>query len=536
MSSTRGDASMPSAAGEDEPGGLAERGNRRRGRVWRVIRHPGASFRHDYTIEDHKRVREALFYESDPRWRFRYGSMLTLSVTIAVMGLSADSSAVVIGAMLVAPLMTPVLGVAHAISHGSGRRLARAATTVLLSTLGALAIAAGLAAVLPDQPLSGEVLDRASPDGRDLLVAIAAGAAGAYTTLRQDVSSALPGVAVAVALVPPLGAAGIAFEDGARSLDLARGALLLYAANLTAIVVSGIIVMLASGFVSWRRLLRVRNRVGVYSALAGIGFVAVGLLLFRASIDATRTAQTQQLVREHTQTWLAETGLEIADIGLDIPRSSVTVDVVGPAEPPRTADLATSLAPTLGEEVQVTVRWSQRSTRTARDDPPPPTDEELALSEARTVVDRWLTEDERPYEVIGMELQDALLLVDLIGPTPPPSVEQLQALLASELAIHYTVELRLTERSSFPSGNEEPALPTDADIAALVLQAHADADPGYEIDTVQVLDGVILVDLVGVTPPTSPDVLVADLHRVFGSERPVEIRFSQRTVIAATDR
>jgi uncharacterized membrane protein len=76
-------------------------------------------------------------------------------------------------------------------------------------------------------------------------VALAAGAAGAYATVREEVSAALPGVAVAVALVPPLATAGLVLEAG--QVELAKGALLLYLANLVAIMSSGIAVFLATG-------------------------------------------------------------------------------------------------------------------------------------------------------------------------------------------------------------------------------------------------------------------------------------------------
>ena len=121
--------------------------------------------------------------------------MLALSVIIAELGLSLDSDAVIIGAMLIAPLMTPILGTAAALVMGWPRRLGQAALAVLAGAAGAVGISFALTSVLPaaSQALTTAVLSRTSPDLRDLAVALAAGAAGAYATARADVSAALPG-------------------------------------------------------------------------------------------------------------------------------------------------------------------------------------------------------------------------------------------------------------------------------------------------------------------------------------------------------
>jgi uncharacterized membrane protein len=125
-----------------------------------------AAKRGTYAPEERRRVLRLLFAESDDRWRFRFGFLLSLSVAIAVMGLSLDSSAVVIGAMLIAPLMTPVMGTAAAVAMGWSRRLAVAAATVVLASAGSVGLAWLLASVLPQGELTREMLTRTSPDAR----------------------------------------------------------------------------------------------------------------------------------------------------------------------------------------------------------------------------------------------------------------------------------------------------------------------------------------------------------------------------------
>ncbi|MEZ5298265.1 MAG: DUF389 domain-containing protein [Ilumatobacteraceae bacterium] len=178
---------------------------RGRGRGWRP------------RVEPHERrlVIEQLFGNGSGRSHWvRYAVMLTLSAVIATAGLSADSGAVVIGAMLVAPLMTPIVGFVAAISLNMPRRALIASAVVVGSTIWTIAVALGVAAILPDTPLGGEVLARTAPDVRDLLVALAAGVAGTWATARVNVSAALPGVAIAAALVPPLATVGLTIHAG----------------------------------------------------------------------------------------------------------------------------------------------------------------------------------------------------------------------------------------------------------------------------------------------------------------------------------
>ena len=122
---------------------------------------------------------------------------------------------------------------------------------------------------------------RTAPDIRDLVVALAAGTAGSYATVRKDASSSLPGVAVAVALVPPLAAVGISLEAG--NLTFAWGAMLLYTTNLFAIVVAGFVVFVVTGFVPPRRLATTFRRSSLAAAAVGIVVIAIARPLHSGS-------------------------------------------------------------------------------------------------------------------------------------------------------------------------------------------------------------------------------------------------------------
>ena len=198
--------------------------------------------------EQRQRIMRDLAIQKPQRWELRFGIMLALSVVIAVMGLQLNSPAIVIGAMLLAPLMQPVLGSAGCLALGLLGKASSSIIRVVVATVGCVLIAYLLAALLPDQPVfTTEIVSRTRPDGRDLIVALAAGAAGAYATVREDASASLPGVAVAVALVPPLATLGITLQAG--DLESAGGSALLYSTNLIAIVLVAVLVFVITGFV-----------------------------------------------------------------------------------------------------------------------------------------------------------------------------------------------------------------------------------------------------------------------------------------------
>lgn len=177
-----------------------------------------------------------------------YWSVLVLSGSIATLGLALNSSAVVIGAMLVAPLLAPVLGLALSLAVGDGRLAIQTGAVVLGSTLAVIAISALLTALLPFHTITLEISARTRPTTLDLAIAIFSGLVGAVVTVarRNRLSAAIPGVAISVALIPPLAVAGFGIGVGWDG-DLIRGSLLLYGANLAGIVLSGMAVFLLVG-------------------------------------------------------------------------------------------------------------------------------------------------------------------------------------------------------------------------------------------------------------------------------------------------
>jgi uncharacterized hydrophobic protein (TIGR00271 family) len=212
--------------------------------------------------------------QSNSHWDFDFVTLMSLSTLIAASGLIVNSAAVIIGAMLVAPLMTPIMGVGMALVQGNPQLLRLAMRSVGLGFLTALLISVllGAVAATPGDP-THELLARDWPGLLDLFVAFVAGLAGVYSSCRSNLLAALPGVAIAAALVPPIATAGVALSIG--EFDLALGASLLFLANFVAIVLASAFGLWAVGMregQSGSRLTRISGTIICILALClGIG-------------------------------------------------------------------------------------------------------------------------------------------------------------------------------------------------------------------------------------------------------------------------
>lgn len=175
-----------------------------------------------------------------------YFIMVILSCTVATYGLLSNSTAIVIGAMLIAPLIGPILGGALAVATNSNQLLVMSAKTEAIGAVTAVILAALLTLVLPRADLTAEVMARTSPTILDLVIALASGAAGTYAMCVKPQSATLPGVAIATALMPPLCVVGIGLAK--QDFAVVSEALLLFLANMIAINVAAIAMFEWAGF------------------------------------------------------------------------------------------------------------------------------------------------------------------------------------------------------------------------------------------------------------------------------------------------
>ncbi|QTE30939.1 TIGR00341 family protein [Pengzhenrongella sicca] len=181
--------------------------------------------------------------------RSAFWTMLSLSAIIAAAGVLSDSTATVIGAMIIAPLSTPIMGIALGVVLRDARLTGRSVRYVVLG--GCLVVLLGLlaAVVMPGDVnlfTNGQITGRTSPGLLDLVAAVATGAAGSVALARRDVAAVLPGVAIAISLVPPLVVVGVCLGQGSGVLAL--GALVLFGSNVVALVLVGILVFTATGY------------------------------------------------------------------------------------------------------------------------------------------------------------------------------------------------------------------------------------------------------------------------------------------------
>ena len=244
------------------------------------------------------------------RPRVDFFVMSGLAAAIAALGLLLDSPAVIIGAMLVAPLMQAVIGLGLGVVQGDMRLLRLAVSATLRGALLAIAVGLLMGLAVPDGSPTAEMLDRTHPILLDLSVALVSGAAGAYALCRKDVSAALPGVAIAAALMPPLTTVGLGLALG--NSRIAGGALVLFLTNLVAISAAGGLVFLWLGFrpTPGKQKHKRVFRSGVLGMVALL--VAVSAVLGALTVSALREAAFQRTV----QAALAEEVAAMGQVGL----------------------------------------------------------------------------------------------------------------------------------------------------------------------------------------------------------------------------
>jgi uncharacterized hydrophobic protein (TIGR00271 family) len=290
-----------------------------------------------------QRVRDVVLFE-EPGLKIRlvrFWVLLVLASAIATYGLLSDSVAAVIGAMIVAPLMLPIMGLAFGISIGERKAI----VSSLLVGVGGMvtAVAVGYVLALPfarvlDPESVTQIMARTAPRLVDLLAALATGLAGAFAIGRKDVSDTLPGVAIAISLVPPLANAGILFA--VNRPDLAQGSLLLFVTNFLAILLTGSLVfglMRYPQIAQGGRSIRAR-RLSVALVVALIIVIIVPLAVESLSVSVDTLAE--QRAKAAATAWVTGSGYRFVSATAD---KDVRVVVAGTGKLPPIESLKASL-------------------------------------------------------------------------------------------------------------------------------------------------------------------------------------------------
>ncbi len=205
---------------------------------------------HPLPLEERKQVIAEITRSAMPG--FDFFLLVILSCSIATLGLVTNSAAVIIGAMLLAPLMSPIIGIGLASITGNDRLIESSTLAFVMGALLAILLSylvSLLNLILPFVSMQGlppEVLARTRPTPIDMFIALAGGLAAAYALTRPNLSAALPGVAIATALMPPLCTIGIGISLG--RWDVAGGAALLFITNAITIAFASALVFFIRGF------------------------------------------------------------------------------------------------------------------------------------------------------------------------------------------------------------------------------------------------------------------------------------------------
>lgn len=313
-----------------------------------------------------KRLRDLVLFEDKDLKNslIKFFCLLILASGISTYGLLSNSVATIIGAMIIAPLMLPIVGLAFGISIGDGPAIKH---TLIISLAGiAIAIAVGFILSLPIhsviQPESiDQIMSRTSPRLLDLSAALVTGIAGAFAMSRRDVSDTLPGVAIAISLVPPLANTGILLAT--FNYSLALGSLLLFFTNYFAILLTGAAIF---GLMGFSRVAGINQSLNVRRK--SIAIVVVMIFLISVPLAVTGygfviNTEVTQNVQEASSTWLNGSGYKVASINAENSNNQVVLVVLGNGDLPPIEELNKMLEGKLyGKTLEVQVVYSNSYT------------------------------------------------------------------------------------------------------------------------------------------------------------------------------
>jgi uncharacterized hydrophobic protein (TIGR00271 family) len=283
----------------------------------------------------------------------RFTVLLILSTIIATYGVIGDSTATVIGAMIIAPLMRPIMATTSGLVMGDMRRAGQSFLVVVAGVIGVIGLTWLLTEISIARAISFEtnsqIVSRISPRLIDLYVALAAGAAGAFALSRDDVADALPGVAISISLVPPLCVVGIGLADG--EVNAALGAMLLFLTNFLAILLAGggVLILLGLSTATMKEFGREARRRAFI--LIAIGVLLIIVPLWGASTRVFEQNLIRRVTTQLAEEWLGGSGFRLSQV--DVRGDQVDLVIYGSGEQPRLSQLGDELGASLDQPVDM---------------------------------------------------------------------------------------------------------------------------------------------------------------------------------------
>ncbi len=230
-----------------------------------------------------------------------YYVLTILSCILSTMGLILGATAVIIGAMIVAPLMTPILAFSLGVIWGDIALIRTSIQSILKGIFWGVMISAAIAYLIPLPTLSQEIISRTHPTLFDVIVALASGIVGAYGYANKRISNTLIGIAIAVALMPPLCTIGIGI--GIKSYPVASGATLLFFINLVSISLSGAVVfwimkihpaLADQDLVAKRAIWQILISLAILTGISA----PVGIFMYNEYMTAKAEREIREAIRE----------------------------------------------------------------------------------------------------------------------------------------------------------------------------------------------------------------------------------------------
>ena len=251
----------------------------------------------------------------------RYAFMTVMSCGIAMLGLLQNSAAVIIGAMLISPLMGPIVELGMGLATFDLRSIRDALKSLGVGVFLALLVAASIVYFSPLQEATPEILARTEPTLFDLLIAIFSGLAGAYATVTRK-GETIVGVAIATALMPPLAVVG--YGIAVMNWSIAGGAAFLFMTNLLAIALSVTIVARWYGFGGTDSPKQTAWHAGLIIATFVLLSIPLGIALKRIALQA----QVELAVRAATDEAATRGSGRVSGLRVEMVKGGVNVDAV----------------------------------------------------------------------------------------------------------------------------------------------------------------------------------------------------------------
>ena len=243
-----------------------------------------------------REFREKLY--DDLHVRLRDTLILMCSIFIASIGLNMNSTAVVIGSMLISPLMTPIVGLGFGLAIFDTRLIKQSLKVLFTQVLVSLLVSTLYFWISPLSYASSQLIARTSPTIWDVLIAIAGGIAGVIGSRKKEANNIVPGVAIATALMPPICTAGYGLAIG--NVRFLFGALYLFSINCVFIMLTNIVgtrIMMKKSALSSFKELNIKMKIGLISLIV--------LLVLPASYSAV-TLTIDQARKERIKQFIAK--------------------------------------------------------------------------------------------------------------------------------------------------------------------------------------------------------------------------------------